>query len=143
MRDGLLDPGSHGGPASAGLLLLRAAIGAMMLAGHGWGKLVGFGTGAASFPDPLRIGHGASMAATIGAEFFCSLLVVVGFGTRIAVLPLVFTMAIAAFVVLGGHPWADQELAVAYLVPFAALAFTGAGRYSMDAVVVERLRVKS
>ena len=106
-----------------------------MAAGHGWGKLVGFRTGSATFPDPLGIGHTASMAGAVGAEFFCSTLVVLGLGTRLAVLPLVFTMAIAAFVINGGHPWGEIEFPLLYLVPFAALAFTGAGSYSLDALL--------
>ena len=135
MRRSVLDPGSHTRMSSAGLLLLRAAFGAMMAAGHGWGKLAGFGTGSATFPDPLGIGHAASMAGAVGAEFFCAVLVVLGLGTRLAVLPLVFTMAIAAFVINGGQPWGEIEFPLLYLVPFATLALTGAGSLSLDALL--------
>ena len=135
MRHAVLDPGSHTKTSSAGLLLLRVALGAMMAAGHGWGKLSGFAAGSATFPDPLGIGHPLSMAGAVGAEFFCSILVVLGLLTRVAVVPLVFTMAIAAFVVNGGQPWGDIEFPLLYLVPFAALALTGAGRYSLDALL--------
>ena len=140
MRHAVLDPGTHTKRSSAGLLLLRATLGSMMAAGHGWGKLSGFAAGSASFPDPLGIGHAASMAGAVGAEFFCSILVVLGLGTRLAVLPLVFTMAIAAFVINGGQPWGEIEFPLLYLVPFAALAFTGAGAYSLDALLWRLLR---
>jgi putative oxidoreductase len=135
MRHAVLDPGTHTKTSSAGLLLIRATLGAMMAAGHGWGKLSGFAAGSAAFPDPLGIGHAASMAGAVGAEFFCSILVVLGLGTRLAVLPLVFTMAIAAFVINGGQPWGEIEFPLLYLVPFAALALTGAGSYSLDALL--------
>lgn len=59
-------------------------------------------------------------------------LVVIGFGTRLAALPLVFTMGIAAFVVHGSDPWAKKELAVLYGAVFLVLFFTGAGRFSVD-----------
>jgi putative oxidoreductase len=133
VKGDIFDPGAHSGPSSLGLLILRASVGLMLAVGHGWGKLVTFGATAASFPDPLGIGHQASLACTIGTEFFCALLVVVGFATRVSALAVAFTMAVAAFVVLAKEPWAGKELAVLYLVPAAALVFTGAGRYSIDA----------
>ena len=133
MRHAVLDPGTHTKLSSAGLLLLRLAMSGMMIVGHGWGKLSGFGKISATFPDPLGIGHLPSLAGTVGAEFFCSVLVAIGLLTRLAVLPLVFTMAIAAFVVNAGAPWGDVELPLLYLVPFAALGLTGAGEYSLDA----------
>jgi putative oxidoreductase len=135
MNGNIFDPGTHSGPASFGLLILRASTGLMLAVGHGWGKLVTFGAKAASFPDPLGIGHQASLACTIGAEFFCALLLVAGLATRVAALSVAFTMAVAAFVVLAKEPWGEKELAVLYLIPAAALVLTGAGRYSIDARV--------
>jgi putative oxidoreductase len=134
----IFDPGTPALAGSSALLILRAGTGLMLALGHGWGKLVTFGTGAVTFPDPLGIGHTASMACTIGAEFFCSLLVVAGLGTRLAALAVAFTMSVVAFVVLAGTPWGKRELALAYLVPFLALAFAGAGRFSLDAWITRR-----
>jgi putative oxidoreductase len=73
------------------------------------------------------------MAGAVGAEVVCAALVAVGLATRLAALPLVFTMAVAGFVINAGAPWGEQELAAIYLVPFAALVFTGPGAYSVDA----------
>src|SRR5262245_44204266 len=131
----LFNPGSHGRAASFGLLLLRLGAGVMMIYGHGWEKLLGFAEKSGGFPDPLGIGHTASLAGTVGAEVFCAALVAIGLATRLAALPLVFTMAIAGFVINAGAPWSDKELAVIYLVPFAALVFTGPGMYSFDAKI--------
>jgi len=129
----LFSPGPQGRSISFGLLLLRVGAGGMLLAGHGWGKLLAFGTRSGGFPDPLGIGHVPSMAGTVGAEVVCAALVAVGLATRLAALPLVFTMAVAGFVINAGAPWGEQELAAIYLVPFAALVFTGPGAYSVDA----------
>lgn len=128
----IFDAGAHSGAASFGLLCLRVGAGAMLVAGHGWGKLLAFGTKAATFPDPLGIGHRLSLASTIGAEFVAAGLVVIGLATRPAALGVVFTMAVAAFVVNAGEPWSGKELAAIYLVAFLPLVFTGAGRYSLD-----------
>ncbi len=117
---------------STGLLLFRVAFGGFMLLGHGWSKLTAFSENAGGFPDPLGIGNEVSMAAAIFSEVVCAALVVLGLATRIAVLPLVFTMVVAAGVVHGGDPFASRELALIYLTAFALLFFTGAGRLSMD-----------
>jgi len=133
MRSRFLDPGSHGTWASLGLLILRVSAGSMLLAFHGWGKLLAFGESAAKFPDPLGIGSTASMACTIGAEVACAALIVLGLATRLAALPAAFAMGVAAFMVLAGDPWAEKELALLYMAPFLALVLTGAGRFSLDA----------
>jgi putative oxidoreductase len=104
-----------------------------MAAAHGWGKLLSFGEKAATFPDPLGIGRPFSMAGAIGAEFFCAILVALGLGTRVAAIPLVFTMGVATFLVHANDPFGQKEKAVLFLVIFLALAFTGAGAYSLDA----------
>ena len=133
MRAALFHPGGHSRAVSLGLLALRVAFGLMLALGHGWGKLVGFGAGAATFPDPLHIGPRWSMACTIGTEFFGSLLVAIGLATRWAALSVAFTMGVAGFLVQAGAPWGKRELACAYLVPFFVLVLTGAGRFSVDA----------
>lgn len=110
-----------------------------MLVGHGWGKLMSFSENAATFPDPLGIGPELSMGSAIFCEVICSALVVLGLATRFAVLPLVFTMVVAAFVVHGGDPLfmgsgAAKEPALIYLTAYALLFFTGPGCFSVDTV---------
>ena len=75
------------------------------------------------------------MAGTVGAEVVCAGLVAIGLATRLAALPLVFTMSVAGFVINAGEPWGEKELAAIYLVPFLALVFTGPGAYSLDAKI--------
>ena len=69
---------------------------------------------------------------TIVAEFGCSLFICAGFVTRIATIPLAFTMLVALFVVHGNDPWQKQELAACYLAVYLTLALTGPGRFSVD-----------
>lgn len=128
---------------SVGLLLLRLVFGGFMAIGHGWGKLMSFGEVADKFPDPLGIGSRLSMGSAIFCEFVCAMLVVLGLATRVAVLPLVFTMGVAAFIVHGGDPLfmsggAAKEPALVYLVAFAVLFFTGPGRFSLDGLIGKR-----
>ncbi len=117
---------------SLGKLVLRIGLGAMMLP-HGWGKLSNLiSTGKFQFLDPLGIGPEISLVGTIIAEFFCSLLVLVGFKTKLATLPLMFTMLVAALIVHADDPFGKQEFPLLYFVGFLALFFFGPGEYSLD-----------
>ena len=75
-----------------GLLFLRVMIGGFMLSAHGWGKLISYSEKSAQFADPIGLGPATSLAAAIFAEVFCSLLIILGIGTRLAAIPLVCTM---------------------------------------------------
>ena len=114
-----------------GLLLFRLAIGGFMLT-HGWAKLSNFETMKLTFADPLGVGSALSLSMIIFAEFGCSLLIILGLFTRLAVLPLMFGMIIAAFVIHGGDPFSVKELSVLYLAVYVVLFFTGPGKYSLD-----------
>lgn len=129
---------------SLGLLLYRVAFGGMMVVGHGWPKLMAFSEKAASFPDPLGIGSTMSMVGAVSGELVCSALIVLGLGTRLAALPIAFTMGIAAFLIHANDALflsaegAAKEPALLYMVAFALLFFTGPGRFSVDRVLSPR-----
>jgi putative oxidoreductase len=102
--------------------------------------------------DPIGLGNRLSLILLMFAEFVCSLLVMAGLATRLAALPVVFAMGVAAFVAHARDPWTleaaarlffagqtkmilAKEPALIFLVVFLALAFTGAGRFSVDALI--------
>jgi len=116
---------------SLGLLLLRVAFGCFMLV-HGIQKVMGFGEMAEAFPDPLGMGSKLSLTMAIGAEVGCSILLILGLGTRLAVVPLAFTMIIALFVIHSGDPWKVKELAAIYLATYAVIFVAGPGTFSLD-----------
>lgn len=115
-----------------GLLLLRIGFGCFMLV-HGIQKMMGYSDMADKFPDPIGLGSQLSLIMAIGAEVGCSLLLIVGLGTRVAVLPLAFTMIVALFVVHGSDPWKAKELAAIYLAAYGIIGVTGPGKFSLDA----------
>lgn len=127
---------------STGLLVLRVAVGCFMLV-HGWQKLTAFSEMAGTFPDPIGMGSRLSLISAIGAEVGCSLLLIIGLGTRLAALPLAFTMVIALFVVHGADPWQKKELAAVYLSVYAAIALVGPGKFSLDEIVRSKWNKKS
>jgi putative oxidoreductase len=142
---------------SLGLLILRLGIGGYMLS-HGWGKLQMVLAGDFDkFGDPLGLGSAPSLVLVAVAEFLCALLVMLGLATRLAAVPPVVAMAVAAFVAHGSDPWsmgeaarlfmsgeakswASKEPALLFLIPFLALIFTGAGKFSIDGLF--RLRTR-
>lgn len=126
-----------------GLLLLRVGVGGFMLFGHGWGKLISFADKADTWADPIGLGPTLSLSLAIFAEFFCSLAIVLGIGTRAAAIPLLITMLVAAGIVHADDPWGKKEFALLYGWTFAALIFTGAGKYSLDAAISKKLAGKA
>lgn len=112
------------------LLVLRLAGGLMLL--HGTPKLMNFSTMADKFGDPIGLGSTASLILCILAEFFCTVFVVLGAFTRLALIPLLINMAVIIFVVHGNESLSDREKPIMFMLIFLTLFFTGAGKYSAD-----------
>jgi putative oxidoreductase len=141
--------------SSIGLLILRLGIGGFMLS-HGWSKLQMLLAGDFDkFGDPIGLGSSLSLVLIVMAELVSPLLVIVGLAARFAAALSVIAMGVAAFVVHGSDPWsmetaaklfmsgeakswASKEPALLYLIPFLALVFTGAGRFSLDRLIWSR-----
>jgi putative oxidoreductase len=117
--------------ADLGVLILRVGISALMLT-HGYAKLQGFLSGDHSFADPIGIGEELSYILTIGAEFGCSILLVLGLFTRAALIPLIFTMLVVALIVHGDDPLSEKEHSISFLIVYLTLFLTGPGKYSVD-----------
>ena len=116
-----------------GLFLLRIAAGGLMLFGHGWPKFQKLLDGQPiKFPDPLGIGGELSFYLVVGAEFFCSLFLMIGLFSRLSLIPLIVTMMVAAFVQHAGDPFPKIELPLLYLGAYVALFFTGGGKFRLQ-----------
>jgi putative oxidoreductase len=113
------------------LLLLRIGVGLGMLT-RGIPKMQKLLSGQFDFADPLGLGEPFSLALAAFAEFFCSILVIFGLGTRIAVIPLLITMFTVVFIVHAGEPFSKKELALLYSMVYLALLIGGSGKYSLD-----------
>jgi len=114
---------------------------AFMFFGHGLAKLNNFSTLQATFPDPLGLGHTTSLALAIFAEVICSALLFAGLATRVACVPLIITMLVAAGWVHVEDPWQKKELALLYVVPFLTVILAGPGMFSLDALLKSRPRM--
>ncbi|WP_158796621.1 DoxX family protein [Pedobacter sp. L105] len=117
------------------LLILRISIAALMLT-HGSEKIYLLTAGGGvTFPDPLGVSPTVSLMLVIFAEVFCSMCVLVGFATRLAVLPLIFNMLIIIFVVMGHAGLEKQEAGLHYLLVYVVLLLAGSGAFSIDRII--------
>lgn len=116
----------------ASLLILRLYFGGMMAFSHGWPKLMGYSTQAATFPDPLGVGNEVSAALAIFGELICGVLVAVGLFTRFATIPLIITMAVAALIIHANDPFYKQEFPLTYLAAYVVIFMSGSGKYSLQ-----------
>jgi putative oxidoreductase len=114
-----------------GLLILRVGASALMLT-HGYGKFLKLFTDPTDFGDPIGLGPTVSLILAVIGEFIAPLFIIVGYKTKLASIPALITMLVAAFVVHASDPIGRKEKALLYAICFLAIAFTGAGKYSID-----------
>jgi putative oxidoreductase len=119
------------------LLIARLVVGALMLT-HGIPKLQNLVSGNVQFADPFGIGATASLALTVFAEAFCSILLILGLATRLASVPLIINMLVA--IAHATQPLAKKELAIVYLIFFVGFLILGGGKYSVDSLIFGKNR---
>jgi len=113
------------------ICILRIGAAALIMT-HGIPKLLKIIEGDFSFGDPIGIGPEASLVLVAFAEAICAAFVLIGLWTRAALIPLMITMVVAAFVAHAGDPFREKELGLFYLIVFTVLFLTGPGKYSLD-----------
>ncbi len=96
--------------------------------------------GPIKFADPIGLGENTTLVIAVIAELLCSALLIIGFATRLVVLPLIATMAVAVFIVHGHEGLEAQELAILYLLVYVFLLVTGSGKYSVDRLIPRKKR---
>lgn len=118
-------------PISIALLLIRIILAVMMLT-HGGPKVMRLLDGNLKFGDPIGIGSELSFILVVFAEFFCSIFILIGLGSRLASIPLLFTVLVILLVAKGADPVFDHVNIFAYIATYILLFFTGSGKYSLD-----------
>lgn len=119
------------------VLILRVGLSLLMLT-HGYPKLLKLLSGDFSFGDPIGVGSELSLILTVFAEFFCSLLLILGLFSRPALFFLAFTMFVAAFIVHIDDGIGKMEKALMYFIAYVSLFIIGPGRISLDAKLVKK-----
>ena len=116
------------------MLLLRVTSGVLMMS-HGYSKLVHFADFKAKFMNFMGMGSTLSLALVVFAEFFCTMFLIIGLFSRLAVIPLIIDMVVALFIAHHGDIFGDGEKAALYLASFIVILFCGPGKASIDGIM--------
>ncbi|MBT8187511.1 MAG: DoxX family protein [Croceitalea sp.] len=114
-----------------GLAFLRIVASGLMMT-HGFPKFQKLLSGNFEFANPLGIGEAPSLFLAVIGEFIAPILIIVGYKTRFAAIPVIITMLVAAFIVHAADPFGKKEFALLYAVMFTAILILGPGKYSLD-----------
>ena len=117
------------------LILFARIIFGFLFLSHGISKLHLYSEMPETFPNPIGLGSALSLWLVLFAEILCSLGFILGALFRLSLIPMIFTMCIALFVIHSGDPLATKELSLMYLTIFVLLYITGPGRYSIDGIL--------
>ncbi len=120
------------------LFVLRLFSGLLMIT-HGLNKLQNFDAYSQGFADPIGLGPQLSLMLVIAAELFASVFVMLGLLTRLSLIPLIFSMSVALFVVHAGDPLQAKELAILYLGIYVVIFLAGPGKFSADRFLFRRM----
>ena len=115
-------------------LLLRLILGGLFIY-HGYLKIENYSTYQPMMQDVIGIGSKLSYNLVIFAEFGCGILLVLGFLTRLAVLPILFTMIIAFFIAHKNDAFMMKTLPFAYMLLCLPVFILGSGKYSVDRLI--------
>ena len=118
-------------------VFLRLALGGLFIY-HGWQKIEAYDKILPMFTDIIGIGSKLSFNLVIFAEFFCGLLLVIGLFTRLAVLPILFTMIIVFFVAHGADDFQKKTLPFLYMILCIPVFFAGSGKISLDHLIFRK-----
>lgn len=116
----------------AWLIILRLLIAGFMFT-HGFPKFYKLMTGGEiQFREVFGLSAAVSLSLAVFAEVICSTLILIGLFTRLATVPLIITMLVAAFVAHANDPFARKEVALLYAFIYVTIAVLGPGKYSVD-----------
>lgn len=116
------------------LIFLRIGVAVLMWT-HGIPKLMRLLEGDTGFGDPIGLGPTLSFVLVVFSEAICSLLILLGLATRLAVIPLIISCSVAAFVAHADDPFGKKEMLLLYLLIYITLLILGSGKYSIDATI--------
>lgn len=118
-----------------GMLFFRVVLSLELIAAHGL-KKIGFGVAIAEqIPNPLGLPESVNSLFAISANLFFPILVIFGFLTRLAVVPIL-AVTLTGYLVL--H-WNDAALVkdtpFMYSLAYLLVLVLGPGKYSMDFLI--------
>ncbi len=118
-------------------LLLRLIFGGMFMR-FGYMKITSYNVILPMFGDIIGIGSKLSFNLVIFAELVCGFLVLIGFLTRLTVIPIFITMIVAFFIAHAKDPFDVKALALLFLLLSIVVFVLGSGRLSVDRLLFRK-----
>jgi len=122
------------GAFNLGMFILRIATG-LLLASHGYAKLIKFSTLKYKFMNFMHLGSTASLSLIIFAELICGILLILGLFTRLACIPIIIGMGVVVFIASHGQIFDAGERGMVYLAATLTILLNGPGRISVDGMM--------
>lgn len=116
------------------MLVLRFFLG-LLLASHGYAKLIKFGSLKYKFMNFMHLGSTASLSLIIFAELICGILLILGLFTRLACIPIIIGMSVVVFVASNGLIFSGGERGMIYLAATVTIFLCGPGKISVDGLM--------
>lgn len=121
------------------MLAFRVLISVELMMAHGL-KKVGVGVAQAeTVPNPLHLPAQLNDLFATSANLFFPVLVIIGFFTRLAVIPVLAVTLTGYFVVHWNDSLLEKDTPFMYSVSFLLIVVLGPGKYSLDHFLNKRL----
>jgi putative oxidoreductase len=125
------------------LLIFRVAACVELIVAHGL-KKIGVGIEKAEMiPNPLHLPEGLNSVFAIAGNLFFPLLIIVGFLTRLAILPILAITLTGYFLVHWQDPVLVRDTPYIYSIIYLLLLVLGPGKYSVDYLIHKRATIPS
>jgi len=116
------------------LLVMRVGLSVLLMA-HGYDKLVNFKEYQKMFLNFLGLGSTLSLSLSIFAEFFCSLLMILGLFSRLVAIPILINLGVAFFIAHNADFFDKGEHAALFIFGYFTILLVGPGRISVDRMI--------
>lgn len=122
------------------LLVFRIAVSVELMAVHGLKKLgVGVAT-AEQVPNPLHLPANLNYYFATTANLVFPVFVILGFFTRVAVLPILAVTLTGYFVLHWHDPMLEKDVPFMYSIVYLLILLMGPGKYSVDSFIHKKTR---
>jgi putative oxidoreductase len=116
----------------ATILFFRVIVSMQLMMVHGL-KKIGIGTGIAeTVPNPFGFPYWFNESFAIASNLIFPLFIIVGYFTRLATIPVLAVTLSGYFIVHLHDPLLISDVPFMYSLSFLLIAFSGAGKYSLD-----------
>lgn len=118
-------------------VFLRLLFGGLFVY-YGYGKVDAYHQILPIFGDIIGIGSKLSFHLVIFAELVCGFFVLIGFLTRLSIIPIFITMFVAYFIAHAKDTFQVKQLAFVYLLLCVVIFVLGSGKYSVDRMIFKK-----